>query len=610
MAFLSKKLSIKSLVGKLKGKLGKIGGSLTKFAGKLAGAAKGLITKATSALSGALGVGGIKEGIKSLTSGISGQGVTQLTSGAAGNLLTSIIGGAGDIDKITGGSSSAGFNFAFSGGSGASAIASMMGAAQSTLKDLTASLIPTGLSAITGKIGDSLSKITGILPKNIIGAITESATDIVFGAQADIFKKFDAVTNVGLGQVMKDIVEDTTGRIGIPIDLITSNQGEKLAGKVKAEVMKAIDAGNVFDAAKTLNDKVKDSKALFTQLEVLKLPSIVGLTTAAKDALIAKWEKDHPFRQSFIEESLAEIETSVSSAIANEELTEAMGVSTTPVKSLTEGSEKWEGDAMLDLGIGTIDERFYKFEKVNSYPELESEIRSVSRDITEVIVNWTDTFKSNGQRALEGITVYDIFNEFANRGVNCHFHYLIFPNGDLVKMAPIGVETNHTSFGGWKSGKKTIEIANKDSHNKHSIGIAFVGGIDAFAPPTGRHETYRQTFNDRSRFGKEALRKNTGKQFFRKYPIDYRKSVNSYSTSQNKTFYEFMKTYYTIWPGGQAWGLNDLDIDQEGPGFSVSDYVFTQFEKVNTQTSEEKALSSKELKAKMIANKIKELTNG
>ena len=71
-----------------------------------------------------------------------------------------------------------------------------------------------------------------------------------------------------------------------------------------------------------------------------------------------------------------------------------------------------------------------------------------------------------------------------------------------------------------------------------------------------------------------------------------------------------MKTYYTIWPGGQAWGLNDLDIDQEGPGFSVSDYVFTQFEKVNTQTSEEKALSSKELKAKMIANKIKELTNG
>jgi hypothetical protein len=606
MAFLSKKLSVKSLVGKLKGKLGKIGGSLTGFAGKLAGAAKTSITKATSSLSGALGVGGIKEGIKSLTSGISGQGVTQLTSGAAGNLLTSIIGGAGDIAKITGGSASAGFNFAFSGGSGASAIASMMGAAQSTLKDLTASLIPTGLSAITGKIGDSLSKITGILPKNIIGTITESATDIVFGAQADIFKKFDAVTNVGLGQVMKDIVEDTTGRIGTPIDLITSNQGKKLAGKVKAEVMKAIDDGNILEAAKTLNDKVQDSKALFTQLEVLELPSVVGLTTAAKDALIAKWEKDHPYRQSFIEESLAEIETSVSSAIANEELTEAMGVSTTPVKSLTEGSEKWEGDAMLDLGIGTIDESYFKFEKVNSYPELESEIRSVSRDITEVIVNWTDTFKSNSIK--NGLTAYDVFNEFANRGVNCHFHYLIFPNGDLVKMAPIGVETNHTSFGGWKSGKKTIEIANKDSHNKYSIGIAFVGGIDAFPPTTGTHETYRQTFNENAMQGNP--RKRTGKQYFRKYPIDYRKSVNSYSISQNKTFYQFMKTYYTIWPGGQAWGLNDLDVDQEGPGFSVSDYVFTQFEKVNTQTSEEKALSSKELKAKMIANKIKELSNG
>ena len=606
MAFLFKKLSIKSLVGKLKSKLGKIGGALIGgFAGKLAGAAKGLITKATSALSGALGVGGIKEGIKSLTSGISGQGVTQLTSGAAGNLLTSITSGAGDIAKITGGSASSGFNFAFSGGSGASAIASMLGSAQTTLKDLTASIIPTGLSAITGKIGDSLSKITGIVPKNIIGAITSPITNIVSSAQADIFKKFNDVTNIGLGQPLKDIVEDATKRIGTPIDLLTSNQGKKLDKVLKLDALKLIDTGNVFGAAKILNSKIKDSKALFTQLEVLKLPSIEGLTADAKDALIAKWEKDNPFRQSFIEESLAEITTSVSSAIADEELTEAMGVSTTPVKSLGEGSEKWEGDAMLE-GLSTIDESYFKFEKVNSYPELESEIRSVSRDITEVIVNWTDTFKSNGVK--NGITPYNIFNEFANRGVNCHFHYLIFPNGDLVKMAPIGVETNHTSFGGWKSGKETIEITNKDSHNKHSIGIAFVGGIDAF-PPSG-DIGYRTDLNDRSQTGKEALRKNTGKRFGRKNTIDYRKSVNSYSTSQNKTFYEFMKTYYTIWPGGQAWGLNDLDADQEGPGFSVSDYVFTQFEKVNTQTSEEKALSSKELKAKMIENKIKELTNG
>lgn len=606
MAFLFKKLSIKSLVGKLKSKLGKIGGALIGgFAGKLAGAAKGLITKATSALSGALGVGGIKEGIKSLTSGISGQGVTQLTSGAAGNLLTSITSGAGDIAKITGGSASSGFNFAFSGGSGASAIASMLGSAQTTLKDLTASIIPTGLSAITGKIGDSLSKITGIVPKNIISAITSPITNIVSSAQADIFKKFNDVTNIGLGQPLKDIVEDATKRIGTPIDLLTSNQGKKLDKVLKLDALKLIDTGNVFGAAKILNSKIKDSKALFTQLEVLKLPSIEGLTADAKDALIAKWEKDNPFRQSFIEESLAEITTSVSSAIADEELTEAMGVSTTPVKSLGEGSEKWEGDAMLE-GLSTIDESYFKFEKVNSYPELESEIRSVSRDITEVIVNWTDTFKSNGVK--NGITPYNIFNEFANRGVNCHFHYLIFPNGDLVKMAPIGVETNHTSFGGWKSGKETIEITNKDSHNKHSIGIAFVGGIDAF-PPSG-DIGYRTDLNDRSQTGKEALRKNTGKRFGRKNTIDYRKSVNSYSTSQNKTFYEFMKTYYTIWPGGQAWGLNDLDADQEGPGFSVSDYVFTQFEKVNTQTSEEKALSSKELKAKMIENKIKELTNG
>ena len=63
----------------------------------------------------------------------------------------------------------------------------------------------------------------------------------------------------------------------------------------------------------------------------------------------------------------------------------------------------------------------------------------------------------------------------------------------------------------------------------------------------------------------------------------------------------FVESFYTIWPGGQAWGHNDTsDQGKIDPGFDVQQYVYNEFKKKNIYTDGKQfasSLSSKELEA-------------
>ena len=53
-----------------------------------------------------------------------------------------------------------------------------------------------------------------------------------------------------------------------------------------------------------------------------------------------------------------------------------------------------------------------------------------------------------------------------------------------------------------------------------------------------------------------------------------------------------MKAFYTVHPGGQAWGHNDIEPDRRSdPNFDVPEYVKKRFSKENVQTSKEAALT-------------------
>ena len=48
----------------------------------------------------------------------------------------------------------------------------------------------------------------------------------------------------------------------------------------------------------------------------------------------------------------------------------------------------------------------------------------------------------------------------------------------------------------------------------------------------------------------------------------------------------FFNAFYKVWPGGQAWGHNDTDPQNEpDPGFPVPEFVRSKFGKENVSAS-------------------------
>lgn len=173
-----------------------------------------------------------------------------------------------------------------------------------------------------------------------------------------------------------------------------------------------------------------------------------------------------------------------------------------------EGGFEFNGIA----GIGTF---------VSSVEELEAELTSATRPISEVILHWTETFTN------ANLDVNDILR-ISN---SLPYNYIIKRNGSLQRGIPINYPGSHG------------DLLN---HNTYSIGIAFVGGLNY---PT---ETDR---------------------------VEETSSAGSITRSQYNTFYQFMRVFYNQYPGGQLLGHRDFDITQEDPGFDCRDYAFSCFNK-------------------------------
>jgi N-acetyl-anhydromuramyl-L-alanine amidase AmpD len=164
---------------------------------------------------------------------------------------------------------------------------------------------------------------------------------------------------------------------------------------------------------------------------------------------------------------------------------------------------------------------------------MEAYLRSSLRDFTEVVVHATDTTKDM-EVNYDVLKVWDV----TERGLSeVGYHFIILRDGSLQVCRPISVDGVHSL---------------KD-HNENSIGIAFVGGLLG------------------NRSNREAKR-----------------SSRSFSMEQFNTFDTFMRVFYTVVPGGQAWGHNDIDHTRRSdPHFNVPRYIKSKFNKINVQTVEE-----------------------
>jgi hypothetical protein len=228
------------------------------------------------------------------------------------------------------------------------------------------------------------------------------------------------------------------------------------------------------------------------------------------------------FNATQIEQKVNEVDISQKN-ILDESTERAVGTKTTQDYDLTLQEKSWSGIDTPSNGTA------YTFDIVGSKEELITEFRESPRDITEFVTHWTDTF-SNQNITARDIHAWHLDKNFSG----CGYHYVIQRDGKLQRGRPLNIKGAHSLAYG---------------HDTYSIGIAFVGGFNC---PSGT--------------------KNPDKFL----------SSDSFTEEQWNTYAMFVESFYTVWPGGQAWGHNDTtDNGKIDPGFDVQQYVYNKFNKEN-----------------------------
>ena len=186
-----------------------------------------------------------------------------------------------------------------------------------------------------------------------------------------------------------------------------------------------------------------------------------------------------------------------------------------PVK-LGDNIPKWAGERTGDEA----------FTYVASVEELNSEIMSISRKISEVIIHATETAENKNIGSIE---INNIHKQLKHDGIV--YHYFIRRDGRLQRGRPADRVSEHTA---------------KESHNNFSLSVALVGGINL---PTGDVN-----------------------------PLDNR-SETAFTREQYTTLERFLEAFFMKVPGGLVFGHNDIEIDELDPYFDVKDYVEKTFRK-------------------------------
>jgi len=167
-----------------------------------------------------------------------------------------------------------------------------------------------------------------------------------------------------------------------------------------------------------------------------------------------------------------------------------------------------------------------KFTYINSVEELKAEAIGVVREVSEIIVHWTDTYTDKNIGAEE-IDNYQL--AVGHSGIQ--YHYVIRRDGTLQRGEDVNKKTDHTS---------------QSDRDRYSIAVSFVGGYNC---PSGTENA------------KDYI------------------SVRSLTRAQFNTFDEICEAFYIKHPGIQILGHNDVDEEVFDPGFNVREYVEAKFNK-------------------------------
>lgn len=462
-------------------------------------------------------------------------------------------------------------------------ITGLLGVDAGALQKAVVDASPEGLMSaagdldIKGKIGAFTSEGIGEAISSAVTSVTDELEATVTGTLTDVNKAFDAITSFDSSGPIKTLLTPTGPSAEEEFSLGIQNIKNSItdvknlatkAKEVKQNVKDLTDIENLTggknpkEVIKSVNSAAL-SRVKFTEASE-KVNSIIQ-TRIAKGGEVG-------IVQSLSKELLTDVNKQVKDfapKLSSKEIERAINLSqgdaqdqSDAIKLLSDRSGKSYNE--IKSFIKTIDttiasstkpvpsefifeepyvigsyEKQWKngqgdpvFPYISSIEEMQAEMKNITREVTEVVVHWTETptNKNIGSEELNKIHL-----ESGLKGIG--YHYVIRRDGSLQRGRPINIQGDHALL---------------NNHDERSIGIIFVGGINA---PSGTPN------------------------------LENFVSVQSLTRSQFNTFDHFCRSFYARFPGGQILGHNDVDPREYDPGFNVREYVAANFDKQSKFTN-------------------------
>ena len=511
-----------------------------------------------------------------LTEEVAGESLSEVFDDAfegigSGNAsVSNVLTAAGALAILTGSSPAAGFLKSYYGGSSGLAVGNLL--SKATGKDIT-----TLVSAIQGVHS------AGNADQFVAAGLSRSLGAVLSPVISSFNSKVDTAIGTAIAPVLQAVMDISAGPIGILIDELTGNKLKTLQNQ---NIVSLLSQGRYAEAILLTSNNSSSPYNLIEETLLgidTKVSTRITYTGSNQVSPFGIGQNDNNWKgektttwkdpdlvtaspnvRSGIQTGGTGIkvttESEANSIMLNDKSTEAekeaarayyaSGVQTnTTVNTTLTVTTEAQAFSILQNRLSTPAERAaaqaffgaaapvsdsaYKFTRVNGLEELEAEFRSATRDITEVVVHWSAHFLNQdiGAEEIHGQQKNDGF-----KGIG--YHYVIRKDGTIERGRPINKEGAHAKANG---------------HDKYSIGIAFVGGYTVNSNSGLANPPY----------GKESL-----------------------NDEQMKALKMFFNAFYKVWPGGQAWGHNDTDPQNEpDPGFPVPEFVRSKFGKENVSAS-------------------------
>tara|TARA_B110000858_G_scaffold103307_1_gene118431 strand:+ start:7952 stop:9469 length:1518 start_codon:yes stop_codon:yes gene_type:complete len=419
-----------------------------------------------------------------------GDGVPSITPDIVGDPS----GFSSDIDAITGstGGSRGGLKFLFFGGSAVEAIAALISAATGKPPSQILSI----LQLLTS------NDLKGTLQKALVSEISQTLAPVI----AQFNQRFSQVMGGNITSILEDIVDIADGSVG---NILQTLAGGKIPPQLLPTLVQAISDKNF---SFVINEVARISPS--TDISLIE-STVLGQSTALPDRV----QQIDPFLS-------------------------------LPNFDVGSASRSWAGSDTVITGPGVVTRQNtistsseYVFSAITSMEELEAELRSVTREITETVVHWTANYIDQDVGARETHSV-----GLARGFAGCSYHFVCRRDGTIERGRPLSLKGEHAGANG---------------HDNFSVGFSFVAGYNCLSgtPNPNRYI-----------------------------------SSESITSAQWNSLDQYLEAFWKVFPGGQVFGHNDTDPgNKPDPGISMPQYITNKFGKRNVTVGTSSPLNTAQL---------------